>query len=783
MKYCPECENPVGDHDLLEGEGVGINELTLVKFELQGEYLVAATYRPETLFGVTNLWLNPDSEYVKVKINNEIWIIAKNAYDNIFNQKKDISILSDIDAKNLIGKHVKNPLTSLEHIILPAPFVDPEYGTGVVYSVPGHAPADLIALLDLKKDKIELEKYGINDEVQSIKAIGMIKLEGYSEIPAEDMIKKFDVKNQNDSNLKEATNELYKLEHSKGVMDKNTGDYQGLRVDDARDEIIKLLNDIKRGDILFEFAERPVICRCGTKCVVKILDDQWFLKYSDIGWKELTYKCLESMKIIPEEVRANFEYYIGWLQDWACSRRIGLGTRLPWNKDWLIEPLSDSTIYMAYYTISKYMKGIDPEDLNDQFFDDIFLGLKSNSKSFNINPELTKEMRDEFNYWYPLDWRLSAKDLVGNHLSFHLFHHSAIFPMNKWPRGIVVFGMGLLEGNKMSSSKGNIVMLEDAIETYGSDVIRLFLMSSAEPWQDFDWRENEVRGISKRLEWFSGFSLHVQKIYGSEICLEDHKTTPKVEKPINKWMLAQVNMRIMEATEALEGFQTRKALQDSFFLFKKDIDHFFYRIEHETENDTAIHEIAEVMVYVLGIWIRLMVPFVPHICEELWEKYGGNGLVSVTEWPEYNVDLMDEKIQKGEEIVYGLSRDINEIKKVINIKPTKIHVYVSPEWKWKLFEIANNIGKPDIGKIMQEAIKQNVHDNKKEIAEFAKKIGREMTKIKYTGMIDEYSTLNNSIEFLAGEADADVIIYDKPTYDPKGKSRNAMPYKPAIYIE
>ncbi len=165
--------------------------------------------------------------------------------------------------------------------------------------------------------------------------------------------------------------------------------------------------------------------------------------------------------------------------------------------------------------------------------------------------------------------------------------------------------MGLLEGNKMSSSKGNIVMLEDAIETYGSDVIRLFLMSSAEPWQDFDWRENEVKGISKRLEWFFEFSQRVEKIYGSEICLEDHKTAPKVEKPINKWMIAQVNMRIMEATEALEGFQTRKALQDSFFLFKKDIDHFFYRIEHETEDETAMQEIAEVMVYVLGIWIRL----------------------------------------------------------------------------------------------------------------------------------------------------------------------------------
>jgi leucyl-tRNA synthetase len=326
-------------------------------------------------------------------------------------------------------------------------------------------------------------------------------------------------------------------------------------------------------------------------------------------------------------------------------------------------------------------------------------------------------------------------------------------------------------------------MLEDAIETYGSDVIRLFLMSSAEPWQDFDWRENEVRGISKRLEWFLEFSQKVEKIYGSKIQLEDHETLPKVKKPINKWILAQVNMRIMDATKALEGFQTRKALQEAFFLFKKDIDHFFFRIEHETEDTVAMEEISEVLVYILGVWIRLMVPFVPHGCEELWERYSGHELVSTKMWPEYHQDPKDEIIQKSEEIVHGLSQDINEIKKVINIKPTKIHVYVAPEWKWKLFDIANTIGKPDIGKIMQEAIKQNIHDNKKDIAEFAKKIGKEMTKIKYLGMIDEYSALNNSVEFLSGEADAEVIIYDKPTYDPQGKSRNAMPYKPAIYIE
>lgn len=128
--------------------------------------------------------------------------------------------------------------------------------------------------------------------------------------------------------------------------------------------------------------------------------------------------------------------------------------------------------------------------------------------------------------------------------------------------------MGLLEGNKMSSSKGNIVMLEDAIKTYGSDVVRLFLMSSAEPWQDFDWREKEVRGISKRLNWFIEFADRVEEING-KVELKGHETAPEVSKPINSWIMSQLNMRIRDATKALEGSQTRKALQESLFLFKR----------------------------------------------------------------------------------------------------------------------------------------------------------------------------------------------------------------------
>ncbi len=780
VKYCPGCENPVGDHDLLEGEGVGINELTLVKFKIGGSYFVAATFRPETLFGATNLWINPDEEYIKVKMDNEDWIISKKAYDNIVHQKKDIKIIDDVDTPGMIGKYVKNPLTGEEHIILPASFVDPEYATGVVYSVPAHAPADYIALSDLKKNEELLQKYDLKEKVDEIQPINVVTLKGFGKIPAEEIIQKFGVKDQKDEKLKDATNELYKLEHAKGIISEHIIGYKDLPVQKARDEIINNLLESGTGDLMHDFAERPVICRCGTKAVVKILEDQWFLKYSDESWKKLAVECLEQEKIVPPEVRANFEYYIDWLEDWACSRRIGLGTKLPWDNQWLIEPLSDSTVYMAYYAIAKYMAEINADDLEDSFFDNVY--LNSREYSGNINSSLLEEVKNEFNYWYPLNWRLSAKDLVGNHLSFHIFHHSAIFNKGEWPKGIVVFGMGLLEGHKMSSSKGNVVLLEDAIKTHGADVVRLFLMSSAEPWQDFDWREKEVKGIKRRLEWFSEFAAKIAEIKGSEVSLKSFKLG-EIKKPVNKWLLSQVNMRIKGATEALEGFQTRKAIQESLFLFKKDIDHYLHRVEHELEDDSTIEEIANTLTYVLGNWIRLMAPFVPHIAEEIWDNTEGEGFVSNTSWPEYNAESIDEKIQKAEEIVQGLANDINEIKKIIDTKPEKIHVYIAPEWKWSVFEIAKDIGRPDIGRIMGESSKQNIHDNKKEIAEFAKKIAREVTKVKYVGRIDEYSIIEESLDYLSRETGAEIVVYKEPTYDPQNKSRNAMPYKPAIYME
>ncbi len=778
VKYCPNCDNPVGDHDLLEGEGVGVNELTLLKFKIDDKLLVTATLRPETIVGATNIWLNPDVEYVLVNAEGENWVVTKEAHYNLSNQIKDLDIIEEIDPNDLIGKMAINPFTGDELPIFPASFVSASYGSGVVFSEPADAPADYIALQDLKNNDELIAKYNLDGIIDNVEPIPVCTLKGYGEIPAADIIERLGITDQNDEKLHEATNELYKAQHSKGKIIDSIPGFGGMKVRFAREELKEKLIEENMATIMYDFAERPVVCRCGNNCVVKIMDDQWFMKYGNEEWTEKTLEVLEGETIIPHEIKNNFEYYLNWLDDWACSRKVGLGTRLPWDNQWLIEPLTDSTIYMSYYSIAKYLRDMNPDDLNRAFFDKVL--LDKDSGDITVPAEKVKEIQDEFNYWYPLDWRLSAKDLVGNHLSFLMFHHSAIYPKDKWPRGTVVFGMGLLEGNKMSSSKGNVILLKDAIRDYTADVVRLFLMASAEPWQDFDWREKEVLGTKRRLEWFKEFAARVEEIKGSALDLSNIEEV-ELTRTIDLWMISQLNQHVKNATEALEVFQTRQALQDSLFLLKKDVDHYLYRVKHiiDAQDPSVIY----VLSTVLEAWIRLLAPFTPHTSEELWNKYGGEGFVSEASWPEADDAKVSPEIEKSEDLVENIIKDIAHIKQMVGNEIEKVHIYLAPDWKWELYKIADEVGKPDIGQIMGRAIGAKIYDDKKEIAMVAKKIGKEITKTRYIGKIDEKAILTDAIDYIKEECGNEVIIHTDDSYDPQNKARNAMPYKPAIFME
>src|SRR3989339_1130215 len=177
--------------DISKGGNAEKNEYTLLKFQLGADYLVAATLRPETIYGQTNLWINPTGEYVKVKVDKESWIMSKEAAEKLTYQKEKVKVGEIVPVKNLLGKLTLAPGINKQIIILPSEFCDPKIGTGVVTCVPSDAPYDYVALEQLKKNPAILTQFGIKlDTVQKLVPIPIIKTKGYSDLPAKDIVEK-----------------------------------------------------------------------------------------------------------------------------------------------------------------------------------------------------------------------------------------------------------------------------------------------------------------------------------------------------------------------------------------------------------------------------------------------------------------------------------------------------------------------------------------------------------------------------------------------------------------
>ncbi|MEM2082134.1 MAG: leucine--tRNA ligase, partial [Candidatus Bathyarchaeia archaeon] len=638
--WCPSCRNPVGQHDTQGDVEPEIIEFTVIKFESDGIVLPTATLRPETIFGVTNLWVNPDGVYVRAKVGREVWIVSEEASGKLPHLNFDVEVIERIPGRELVGIRARNPLTGGKAIVLPASFVDTDNGTGLVMSVPAHAPFDYAALEEAKARAGELKgAYGIEpEELASLAPIPLIECDGYSKVPAEDIVKRLGIKGQMDPNLKRATEILYSDEFHRGRTRPELGQYGGLPVKEARDRVRKDLLESGRGDLICEIANKPVFCRCGAKCTVKILSDQWFIDYANRSWKGLAKECLSEMKILPEDLRREFEYTIDWLKERACARQSGLGTKLPWDRNWIIESLSDSVIYMAYYTIAKQIReyGIDPSKLDEGVFDYIFLG-KGNaddiSKRLGIERIALEGMKSEFSYFYPLDSRHSGRDLIPNHLTFFIFNHAAIFPRDKWPRQIVVNGSVLYEGKKMSKSLGNILPLKDAIRKYGADTLRLALLSTAELMQDVNFSEDLAESLKGRLV----------QLYRSSLEFLALPQRGRMEH-IDKWLLSRLQRVVERTSESMEALKARDALNHPLFLLEQDIQWYLKRCKA-----LGIDPDGDVLRRVVSTRLRLLAPYIPHICEELWERMGNAVPISISRWPEVDGSLIDPAAEAIEE--------------------------------------------------------------------------------------------------------------------------------------
>jgi len=237
--WCPNDQNPVSQHDTMGDVEPDFTEYILIKFKFEDFVIPTATLRPETLFGVTNLWVNPETNYEKITVDGEKWIVSAECAHKLEFLDRKVTHDGKIRGSELVGKEVALPHKNKMIPMLEASFVESPTGTGLVMSVPAHAPFDYQALVDFKKNQ------PLGSELQLIKPISIIQTEGYGEIPAKEAVEKLGISDQNDSKLEKATDEIYGKEFYGGVLKQTTEQSAGKKVSEAKDPIKKWLAAIQ----------------------------------------------------------------------------------------------------------------------------------------------------------------------------------------------------------------------------------------------------------------------------------------------------------------------------------------------------------------------------------------------------------------------------------------------------------------------------------------------------------------------------------------------------------
>jgi len=781
--WCPKHQSPVSMHDTIDDVEPEIAEFTLIFFEEEGGSfaLPAATLRPETVLGVTNVWVNPEARYALALVDGKKLIVSLEALYKLSFQKKHVEKLAELSGKELVEKRVKNPLTKSFVYVLGAKFVDPSTGTGVVMSVPAHAPYDYVALAEAAEGE------GWEAEVaRSLKPVPLIRVPGYSEVPARDAVERFGASSTSDKKaLDEATKKLYLDEHEKGVfrddVDELVADPEaaefvkkevaGKPVSEARAKVAAWLREKGLADSMYEIANKPVYCRCGTEVVVKLLEGQWFIDYENPKWKEAARAAFEKIEVVPEEYRQQFYNTIDWLKKKACARSRGLGTRLPWDRSWVIESLSDSTIYMAFYTVAHKIRsyGLKPEQLTEEFWDYVFLG-EGDPSSLEIPREVLEDLRSEFLYWYPLDNRHSGKDLVQNHLTFMVFNHVAIFPEGLWPRRVVVNGHVLVEGEKMSKSKGNFVPLRRALAEVGPDALRLALIMAAEVGKDANVTKELLDSTSRRLE-------RIYELVSSIASSEGGSGEP--EDFFDEVLSSKAWQRIEEAGRSLESYKLRQAAVAIFSLLESDVREY---LELKPKPNWAL------LRKVASAWVRAMAPFTPALAEELWHKLGGEGSVFEARWPEEGELPHSPRALLAYALAELVASDVSNILRASKKRARRAAVVaVSPEKARALAELAEAASrgaKPsDLARIAAERWRaKKPLEAATEALERLSSLPEAARELLLRGETSEASLLEEARRLLEKKLGMEVLVAEEGSLRAEAARREPLPLKPSVTL-
>jgi leucyl-tRNA synthetase len=308
------------------------------------------------------------------------------------------------------------------------------------------------------------------------------------------------------------------------------------------------------------------------------------------------------------------------------------------------------------------------------------------------------------------------------------------------------------------------------------------MLVSAELLQDADFSFDTVRGIRSKLAGI--FDL-------AEKCAS--KTQDTVPDQEDRWLLSRLQRIVAETSTSLEKLRMREAIHHILYTLEQDQQWYLKRTNArgKSGNIATLTECLETQV-------RLLSPFAPFTCAEIWERLGkGNDLAS-TKWPAVRTEFADLPAEESEFLISSLLSDLQSIVKVTKIVPKKIAVYTCAPWKsivYKVLLAKILAGTTNFGDMMKTLLADPRTAKAKTDPKLVQKMMEDIlsspmearNRRATLGEFEESAAFKEAMSLLSAENNrAEILIYseeDQSKYDPKQKSRLARPFKPAIYME
>jgi len=779
---CPVC-GPVAvdatETDLSSGGDAEVVTYTTVPFALDdGRILLAATLRPETVYGVTNLWVERSGSLVVWHLAERSYLVAPVAAERLVEQHGG-RIGHTVSAADLVGHEVTVPLRGERVPVVESALVDPDVGTGVVMSVPAHAPADAAAIEEVPSEfRSRIRPPAVLLEIPDPSGLAGSEAElvAGNGTPAEKALRAVGAKGLTDRKKVDlATDRLYRLEYVRGRM--TVPELAGILVRDARERVAATLVSAGSSFPLREFS-KPVVCRNGHTVVIRRVPDQWFLHYGNPAWKAEAQALAERLVTWPVDYGRELPGILDWFEDRPCTRQgRWLGTPFPLDPSWTIEPIADSTFYMAYFVVRRFVTTgrLSLVQLTDAFFDYVFLGKGPGEPS--VDRSLLEEVRAEFLYWYPLDINMAGKEHKRVHFPVFLYTHARLLAPELQPRAIYVHGWvtgaagDKLSKKEIASKGGRIPSVEGALEEWGADAVRLFYYVAASAAQDVEWDSDVVRAAADRLG-------EVERLAAS--ARGDSDGPPELDR----WLDSRMHRTVARIRAAYAATDLRAAAQATCVEIPGHLKRYYAR---GGSPGRATDRLVEA-------WTRLLSPIVPHLAEEIGDGRFP-GLVATAPFPTADEFPLSPEAEAREEFLDRVEEDLRAVLSPSTERgdplPEEVVFYVAAPWKaivegW----VRESIGRgeaPSVRDVMQRLSGHaELSAYRAEVPRYVERFGSLLRSEPAITTVDEIATLRSAEGYLARRFGfRSVSVHperEAAAHDPLGRRERARPGRPAFYL-